>query len=101
MTFCFEGGKEYFLALQLPEENGEGGQISREVGEIEVIERLKNADSRCWLPMLVVARFPLLLKGMRMKETVPLALPCDGRDLINVLRTVCADPAAPVMMIDP
>ena len=54
-TFGFEGGEEYFLALQSSEENGEGGEISGEVGgaKIEVIELLKNANVEgagcpCW-----------------------------------------------------
>ena len=38
-----EGDKEYFLALQSSEENGEGGEISREVDDtkVEVIEKCK------------------------------------------------------------
>ena len=58
----------------MPEENGEGGQISREVGEakIEVIERLKSANSRCWLPMLVVAE---QARGETLQVTNPLPSP--------------------------
>mgnify|MGYP001317340100 CR=1 FL=1 len=83
---CFEGDKEYFLALQSPEENGEGGQISREVGEakIEVIERLKNAKTLYNMGMKVAAvalmcQDPGVFNAMKMAGT-----PCPYKGKIGI-----------------
>ena len=75
-SFGFEGDKEYFLALQSSEKNGEGGELSREVHDgckkdqsHGMIEKCKK---RCWLPMLVVAE---QARGEILQVTIPPPLP--------------------------